>query len=310
MNVLDVQGIFRSYDGVNFVVQNLSFSIPKGTICGFIGPNGAGKTTTMRICATLDLADGGDVFVNGYNVNTHPREVRKHIGYMPDSFPVEPTILISEMLEFFGRAHGLYGQELRNMMDSVIAFTNLEGLLHKQFQELSKGMKQRAALGTILMHDPDLLILDEPAAGLDPRARIDLRNLLKLLAAQGKSVLISSHILSELSEICDQVVVLEQGKIQGNGVFTGLQTPKESKEFRLKTLADPEMVATYIATKEHVSNVSIKQEFLIFEFTGNEEDQAEFLADILAQGFKPIRFAAHEVNLEDIFMSVTKGYVQ
>ena len=186
-DVLIVKGLTKRYPGASVeAVSDLSFSLPKGSICGFIGPNGAGKTTTMRICSTLELPDMGEAFVDGYSVLSHPDEVRRRIGFMPDAFPIDPTIQVRDMLEFFGRAHGLWGQTLADMKTSVVEFTNLQDMLDKQFGALSKGMKQRAALATVLMHDPQLLILDEPAAGLDPRARSGAANLIDCWLTKGK----------------------------------------------------------------------------------------------------------------------------
>jgi len=309
--LLDVQNLFKSYDGIVNVVEDVSFSIPEGSICGFLGPNGAGKTTTMRICATLELPDDGDVFIDGFSVLSHPIEARTKIGFMPDAFPIEPTILAAEMLEFFGRSHGLYGKELKDMTDMVVEFTNLEPILPKQFGALSKGMKQRASLATILMHNPKLLILDEPAAGLDPRARIELRQLLKVLAEQGKSILISSHILAELSELCDQVVVIEKGRMRGQGdVRRLISETKEQGNFWLQTLADAEMVAAFLKSQENIEEVRAQKGIITFNFNGDLQEQAQLIQRLCEQEFYPVRFAEQETNLEDIFMSLTEGQVQ
>ena len=309
--LLDVQNLYKSYDGIVNVVDDVSFSIPEGSICGFLGPNGAGKTTTMRICSTLELPDSGDIFIDGFSVLSHPREARSKIGFMPDLFPIEPTIIVTEMLEFFGRSHGLWGPELKEMTNMVIEFTNLEPILSKQFGALSKGMKQRASLATILMHDPSLLILDEPAAGLDPRARIELRQLLQLLAERGKSILISSHILAELSELCDQVVVIEKGVMKGQGdVRKLLQETKEKGNFWLQTLADVEMVASFLSSQEHVEEVKHQNDIITFNYRGDLKAQSALIQSLCDNQFYPVRFAEQETNLEDIFMSLTEGQVQ
>src|SRR5262249_30758593 len=198
-------------------VNDVSFSLEAGTILGFIGPNGAGKSTAMRIIATLDVPNSGEVLLDGKSVVDHPDAARPLIGYMPDRYGTYEDMTVYEFLDFFGRAHGLKGKERRERVDSVIRFPGLGALAGKLTSALSKGMKQRVALGRTLLHDPKLLVLDEPADGLDPRARIELRELLKALAAQGKGVLISSHILTELSEICDSCAIIEQGKLLANG---------------------------------------------------------------------------------------------
>ena len=308
--MLDVQGIYKKYDSVN-VVEDLSFTLAAGDICGFIGPNGSGKTTTMRICATLLLPDLGDVLINGLSVLSYPREARRMIGFMPDAFPIEGNILTKDMIEFFGRSHGLFGSTLQSRMDDVIAFTNLETLLDKEFAALSKGMKQRAALATTLMHDPKLLILDEPAAGLDPRARIELRQLIRLLAEQEKTVLISSHILAELSEICNQVVVIEQGKLRGEGDIHSMQrSVHQSNALQVRCLCDAELVEAFLQQEEKVSNILIRKEEVYFDFDGDLEQQSSLIHRMCEQGLKPIRLREQEADLEEIFMSLTEGKVQ
>lgn len=330
--VLTVQGLTKRYMGATVdAVHDLTFSLPYGSVCGFIGPNGAGKTTTMRICSTLELPDSGDAWVGGYSVLSHPDEVRRQIGFMPDAFPVPEDIPVGEMLEFFGRAHGLWGTQLQSMTESVIEFTTLESMLAKPFGALSKGMKQRAALATVLMHDPQLLILDEPAAGLDPRARVELRTLMKLLAAQGKTVLISSHILAELSEVCDRAVVIEQGQLRGVRMLregqvmsevaapiqteSGLLTPNEPElrpamSVYVETIMHPEMVMEILSHQATVQDCTLHDQGLAFSFTGDRNAQAELLKHLVEQGCEPVQFSPKEVNLEDLFLSLTEGNVQ
>lgn len=326
-DVLIVKGITKRYSGaVVDAVSDLSFSLPKGSICGFIGPNGAGKTTTMRICSTLELPDTGEAFVDGYSVLSHPDEVRRRIGFMPDAFPIDPTIKVRDMLEFFGRAHGLWGQTLMEMKASVVEFTNLQDMLDKQFGALSKGMKQRAALATVLMHDPQLLILDEPAAGLDPRARVELRTLLRLLADQGKTILISSHILAELTEICTHAVVIEQGCLKANRSLTSVQETdsetqlstdgtedeflKPAVRLYVETLQHPEFVCKILIDTEGVIGAVPHESGVLVEFKGNKEEQADLLKLLVDSNVQPTRFVEQKMDLEDLFLSLTEGKVQ
>lgn len=324
--MLIVDGITKVYPGAAVeAVSNLSFALPKGSICGFIGPNGAGKTTTMRICSTLEMPDLGDVWVDGFSVLEYPDEVRKRIGFMPDAFPIDPAVLVEDMLEFFGRSHGLWGEELKTMTESVVAFTTLQDLLSKPFGALSKGMKQRAALATVLMHDPQLLILDEPAAGLDPRARVELRTLLQLLAEQGKTILISSHILAELTEICTHVVVIEQGKLKadrsllsGTDIETGKQLDTDaeggvrvvSTNLYLETLENAEFVCQLLPTIEGVLSCQPHDDGIALVFEGDREAQARLLKELVEQGVQPVRFVEQKMDLEDLFLSLTEGNVQ
>ncbi len=325
-DMLIVKGITKRYRGASVnAVSDLTFSIPKGSICGFIGPNGAGKTTTMRICSTLEQPDSGDVFVGGYSVLSHPHEVRQQIGFMPDAFPIDPTILVEDMLDFFGRAHGLWGEQLQTMRDSVVDFTNLTELLTKPFGALSKGMKQRAALATVLMHDPQLLILDEPAAGLDPRARVELRTLLQLLAEQGKTILISSHILAELTEICTHAVVIEQGQLKANrslvasNVASGVSEVTDDNEssnvhpmvqLYVETLTNVEFVCQLLGDYEGVESVQAHENGLVMTYRGDKARQAELLTFLVEREVQPIRFVEQKMDLEDLFLSLTEGNVQ
>lgn len=325
-NMLIVDGLTKCYPGAEVdAVSDLSFALPRGSICGFIGPNGAGKTTTMRICSTLEMPDRGDVWVDGYSVLEYPDEVRKRIGFMPDAFPIDPNVLVEDMLEFFGRAHGLWGDELAAMVESVVAFTTLEELLRKPFGALSKGMKQRAALATVLMHDPQLLILDEPAAGLDPRARVELRTLLQLLAQQGKTILISSHILAELTEICTHAVVIEQGKLKADRSLRshsaiqtdgGHSTDEEDGSFigtttlYLETLENAEFVCELLSSIEGIQSCQPHEQGVQLVFQGNREAQAQLLKVLVEKGVQPVRFLEQKMDLEDLFLSLTEGNVQ
>ena len=277
----------------------------------------------MRICSTLELPDSGNAFVGGHSILSHPDEVRKQIGFMPDIFPVPPEFPVGEMLDFFGRAHGLWGSGLRTMSESVIEFTNLSSMLRKPFGALSKGMKQRAALATVLMHDPQLLILDEPAAGLDPRARVELRTLLTILAEQGKTVLISSHILAELSEICDRAVVIEQGKMRAERTLKDGKVVSDNQEsgvnnevqslitpLYLETLVHPEMVLSLIESFPFIQACRLHEDGILLSFNGDKETQAEFLKTLVEKGLSPVRLVEQQVNLEDLFLSLTEGNVQ
>src|SRR5437588_4711046 len=199
----------KKYYGRTRAVDDISFAFSSGQIFGFIGPNGAGKSTTMRILATLDEPTDGDAFVDGVSVVEEPEKARKLIGYVPDSLPTHRDMSVDDYLDFFGRAYGLKGRHRRQVIERIEEFTNLTVIREKPLGALSKDMKQRVSVARALLHDPPVLIMDEPAAGLDPRARVELRELLKLLSWQGKAILISSHILTELAEICNGLVIIE-----------------------------------------------------------------------------------------------------
>ena len=195
---------------------DVTFEVPRGEVFGYIGPNGAGKTTSMRILATLDLPTYGDALVDGFSVVNDPDRVRRRLGFMPDYFGTYPNVNCYEYLDFFARAYGLVGRERHQAVQHTMGFTGLDRLADKPIRALSKGMKQRLCLGRAMIHNPSVLVLDEPAAGLDPRARIELREMIRQLAADGKTILVSSHILTELAEMCDRVGIIEQGRLAGD----------------------------------------------------------------------------------------------
>ena len=203
----------KKHYGRTRAVDDISFTFSSGEIVGFVGPNGAGKSTTMRIIATLDEPSSGDVFLDDISVVEEPDKAHRLIGYVPDTLPGHRDISVHEYLDFFARAYGIGTAARKKVVESIEEFTNLLGIREKHLNALSKGMRNRVSVARALVHDPAVLIMDEPAAGLDPRARIELRELLKVLSSQGKAILISSHILTELAEICTGAVIIERGRI-------------------------------------------------------------------------------------------------
>jgi ABC-2 type transport system ATP-binding protein len=310
MSRLDVRGITKRF-GALTAVREVAFAVAPGEICGFIGPNGAGKTTTMRICATLDLPDEGDVLVDGVSVLEEPRLARERIGFMPDSYGAYANTTVLDYLDFFARAYGLRGAQRADTIERVVAFTSLGEMLEKHVDALSKGMKQRLCLAKTLLHDPPVLILDEPAAGLDPRARVELRELVRALAGMGKAVLISSHILTELAEMCSAVAVIERGKLRGVGTVgdvTRAIVPRA--RLFLRALSGPEAAERALLERPGVLDVRRERDGVAFELEGGAEAQAELLAALVAAGLRPSELAARETNLEDVFLSLPAGPVQ
>ena len=213
---LEVENLVRWFDGVR-AVNGVSFVIPAGQVVGLIGANGAGKTTTMRLLATLDLPDRGVIRLGGIDIVERPNDVRRRIGWMPDYFPAYKDTTVGDYIDFFGRAHGLRGPELTRRVAEVTEFTDLGALAHRPMDQLSKGQTQRLCLARTLINDPEFLILDEPAAGLDPKARLEVKNLVRVLRERGKTILISSHILSELGEMCDTLIFMDRGAVMHHG---------------------------------------------------------------------------------------------
>ncbi len=330
MSLLEVTGLTRDY-GPFRAVDRISFSLDEGNILGFIGPNGAGKSTTMRILATLDVPTAGEVKLNGISAVDQPDKVRPLIGYMPDRYGTYDDMTVWEFLDFFARAYGLKGKEREARVQSVMEFAKLTELSDKLTSALSKGMKQRVALGRTLLHDPKLLILDEPADGLDPRARIELRELLRALADQGKAVLISSHILTELSEICDSCAIIEQGKLLATGkvseVLARTASGSAFSEVSVR-LALPEGGAReeglakcerLLIEQPRVAGVSREGHGLRVRLelqAGAEvppgwvdDTAARVLRTLIDQGVPVCSFQVREADLEDAFMTVTRGRV-
>jgi len=301
----------KKYFGPTRAVDDVSFELSSGQVVGFVGPNGAGKTTTMRILATLDEPTAGDALIDGVSVVEEPERARRLIGYVPDSLPAHRDISVHEYLDFFARAYGLKGARREKVVTSVEEFTNLAGIRDKTLNALSKGMKQCVSLARALLHDPPALIMDEPAAGLDPRARIELRELIRALSSQGKAVLISSHILTELAEICDGAVIIEHGKILMAGRVGELLTDNASRRVALiRVLSDREELYRELLQTPGVEAARLNGDEVMAEVNGDDEALCALLATLVGRGHRVIEFKQQRANLEEIFMSVTKGVVQ
>src|SRR5438105_3158094 len=235
--IVETRNLTKRY-GAFTALSDLNLSIEKGSIHGFIGPNGAGKTTTMRIIATLLEPSGGQAWVSGFPVTERPYEVRRRIGYMPDFFGVYDNMKVWEYLDFFAAAYNVRASRRGGMIDDLLALVDLSAKKDSFVDDLSRGMKQRLCLARTLVHEPDLLILDEPASGLDPRARIELRELLKELRNLGKTILVSSHILSELTEMCSHVAIIERGRLLVSGrVEDILQALQPAREIYVRVMS-------------------------------------------------------------------------
>ena len=297
--------------GETHAVRGVTFSVDAGQVFGFIGPNGAGKTTSMRILATLDEPSAGDAFVDGLSVVEDPDRVRRRLGFMPDYYGTYHNVNVLEYLDFFARAYGLRGKERRDAIRYAMDFTALEPLAMKPINGLSKGMKQRLALGRTMIHDPAVMVLDEPAAGLDPRARIELREMISRLADLGKAVLISSHILTELAEVCHSVGIIEQGQLLAVGTVDEISARVAAhSQVTLRVLSDAAAAAKWLEAHERTDSLQVDGLTLRFDHTGNEAAQAQLLADMVAAGLPVVEFGAKAISLEDVFLHVTEGRIQ
>jgi ABC-2 type transport system ATP-binding protein len=317
--VLEARGLVRGF-GDMLAVRDVSFAVRAGQIFGLVGPNGAGKTTTLKMLATLDPPGAGDAFVLGHSVAAEPEKARRFVGYMPDRGASFPHTTVLEHLDFFGRAFGLRGQARRDRITSLLQFLQLEALQDRLLDKLSKGMKQRVALARTLLNDPPVLLLDEPADGLDPRARIELRELLGILAREGKAIVISSHILTELSELCDACVIMEQGRTVATGAIGEILRPASEQrawlDIRLRIAgrfdagAAGKRCERALLEQAGVTDVSVSADDMRFRLEGDEQRAAAVLRALVSDGLPVCAFEIHAPNLEDAFMQVTRGNVQ
>lgn len=310
--MIELRGLHRSF-GKTRAVNDVNFAVERGQVFGYIGPNGAGKTTSMRILATLDQPSYGDALVDGFSVVNDPDRVRRRLGFMPDYFGTYANINVREYLDFYARAYGLRGGERTRALSYVMSFTKLDALAEKPIDGLSKGMKQRLCLGRALIHDPSVLVLDEPAAGLDPRARIQLREMIRALATEGKTVLVSSHILTELAEMCDLVGIIERGRLLAVGSVEEIQRgrqPRHATRVEVRLLDDASSLGNWLGGREHIADLSTAGATAAFTHSGDAEAEAALLKSMIEAGFRVVSFGSQAKTLEEVFMQVTEGHVQ
>lgn len=305
--MIDLQNVTKYYGPLK-AVDDLTFHVPEGEIFGFIGPNGAGKTTTIRMLATLLTPTEGTVKIAGIDPERDPRAVRRVIGYMPDSFGVYPDLAVWEYLDFFAAAYQVAPERKASLIDDVLELTDLTLKKMELVESLSRGMKQRLCLAKTLLHDPKLLLLDEPASGLDPRARIEIRELLKELKKMKKTILISSHILPELADFCTSIGIIERGKLVAAGSINEIQAKlQSSRTFRLTSLDPLDAVARFLQTAG--IEPEIVDGYLQFSSNHNEEQSSALLTSLIQQNFRITSFQPVTANLEDLFMQITRGEV-
>jgi ABC-2 type transport system ATP-binding protein len=290
-------------------LTDLNLQIDAGKVFGFIGPNGAGKSTTMLILSTLLTPTSGKAFVGGYDVVEQPKEVRKLVGYMPDFFGVYDHLKATEYLDFYAGAYHIPSAERPKLIGNLLELVNLSNKADGYVDSLSRGMKQRLGLARCLIHDPQVLILDEPASGLDPRARIEMREILKELRKMGKTVIISSHILPELSELCDEIGVIEKGKMIAYSPIAEIKASSKgvSSIMQLKVLAQGDQAQQILEDSPYVKLLDVQQEIIRFQFTGSEQDQVAILKGLIDQGIPVTNFNEVKENLEDVFLAITEG---
>ncbi|WP_429313590.1 ATP-binding cassette domain-containing protein [Paenibacillus mucilaginosus] len=305
--MIEIENLTKSY-GSFTALKSMNMSIEKGTVFGFVGPNGAGKSTTMSILATLLAPTSGSAKVGGYEVTENPKAVRSLIGYMPDFFGVYDQFKTTEYLHFYGASYGIPKAEREKMIPQLLELVNLTDKADFYVDSLSRGMKQRLCLARCLVHDPQLLILDEPASGLDPRARIEMREILKELKSMGKTILISSHILPELAEMVDEIGVIEHGELIAKGKVHEIQNRmRVQRVLHIRVMEGEKEAAEFLRDQPHVSMVLTDEQGIHVHFGGGDAEQSKLLQVLSGRGLPIITFGEAQTNLEDVFLEITRG---
>ena len=311
--IIEIQGLTKRY-GRLAAVNELDLTVEEGAVFGFVGPNGAGKTTTMRILATLLRPTAGEARVAGHSVLKNRREVRRAIGYMPDFFGVYGDMKVWEYLDFFASCYEIPAETRRGLVGDLLELVDLAHRREDYVDALSRGMKQRLCLARALAHDPQVLILDEPASGLDPRARVEIRELLRELQAMGKTIFVSSHILLEIEEICTHIGIIEAGQLVAAGTLAEVRRLiRAHREVRIGLMDRAAEAQAWLAGRPdvvHVEPVTGNGEgSLRVTFAGNDEALAQLLSELVSAGFSVTLFREEAGDLEDVFMRLTKGIV-
>jgi ABC-2 type transport system ATP-binding protein len=305
--VIETHDLTKQY-GSLYAIKGLELKLDQGDVFGFIGPNGAGKTTTMRILATLLNPTWGEAYVCGHSIYTKPKEIRRAIGYMPDFFGVYDDMKVIEYLEFFAAAYRIRGPQRRKICDEVLQLVDLTYKRDAFVTSLSRGMTQRLGLARVLLHDPQVLLLDEPASGLDPRARIEIRGLLKELRNMGKTIMISSHILPELADICNKIGIIEQGELVVNtDVASVMKQVRLQPTLHIRVTDDTEGAIRVIEQQPYVDQIESRDGMIVAILAQGTEDYSELPTSLIQAGYRLTMFKEDEPNLESAFMTLTKG---
>ena len=311
--IIEIKDLSKHF-GKRFAVNNISFNVERGEIFGLVGPNGAGKTTTMRMLVTLLQPDKGEIFVGGYSIRKQPNEVRRIIGFMPDSFGVYGDMTVQEYLDFFGACYKVPPDQRARLIVDLLELVDLGHRRDDMVDTLSTGLKQRLGLARVLIHDPNILVLDEPASGLDPRARVEIRELLLEIARLGKTIVFSSHILADVSELCTRVGIIEDGKLAAIGTLQQLsERVMPHRQLRIGLLDRAEEVQVTLQSSAGVAETRLlentERPTLEVDFIGDDEAIHQLLAKLLSQGYPVVHFSEETKNLEEVFMRTTRGIV-
>ncbi len=305
--MIETRDLTKVYGDLH-AISHLDIKLDAGDVFGFIGPNGSGKTTTMKILATLLNPTWGEAYVCGYSIYTRPKDIRRAIGYMPDFFGVYDDMKVIEYLEFFAAAYRIKGAQRRKKCDEVLDLVDLGYKRQALVTSLSRGMTQRLGLARVLLHDPQVLLLDEPASGLDPRARIEIRQLLKELRKMGKTIMVSSHILPELADICNKIGIIERGELLVNSdVEEVMRRVRRQPTLKIGVVGDSASAVRLLEGQPKVDRVAATNGVLTVTIAEGETDYSHLAGALVGAGFRLTLFKEEEVNLETAFMELTKG---
>ncbi len=305
--MIKTQDLTKAYGELR-AINNLTLELAEGDLFGYIGPNGSGKTTTMRILATLLQPTWGEAYVCDYSIYTHPKEIRRLVGFMPDFFGVYDDMKVIEYLEFFAACYRIKGPKRRRVCNEMLDLVGLDYKRDALVTSLSRGMTQRLGLARVLLHDPQVLILDEPASGLDPRARIEIRQLLKELRKMGKTIMVSSHILPELADVCNKVGIIERGELQVCAeVADVMRQVREQPVLNIGIVGDVDAAAKLLQSHDLVDQVEIRDGRLYATLNKGVQDYSDLPTVLIQAGYKLTTFKEDEINLETAFMALTKG---
>lgn len=313
--MLEINNLTKRY-GKFPALNDLNLQIKKGEVFGFVGPNGAGKTTTMRIVCGLLKATSGTVYVDGINAIERPEDIKKKVGYVPDFFGVYDNLKVMEYMDFYGSMYGMKKEDVAGIAEGLLELVNLSDKKEEFVDTLSRGMKQRLCVARALIHNPDLLVLDEPNSGLDPRARFEMKEVLKNLGAMGKTIIISSHILPELAEMCTSIGIMEHGSLIISGkVEDIMQKSKGTQPIHIRAMtpdyeneeAGHTFIATVLKEQPFVSRVSFTEEEILVSFTGDDKAAAMLLKNLFERNILVSNFYREKEDLESLFLEITGG---
>ncbi|MHC4175211.1 MAG: ABC transporter ATP-binding protein [Planctomycetota bacterium] len=305
MEVLEAKSIRKEF-GTVVAVNDVSLSVQKGQVLGLIGPNGAGKTTLLRILATILRPTSGSVRLLGYDLAKEYLAIRKHIGFLPDFFNLYNDLTLRECLEFFAKAYKVENDLIPKRVDEVLDYVELQNKRNDFIRHLSRGMVQRMGVGVLLVHDPDVFLLDEPASGLDPKARIQLRAVLKKLSSEGKTIIISSHILTELTGFCSHIALMNKSNIVLHGAVDDIQKQVfSSKKICVSVLDNCDQAVEIIKEFPHTKIETVKDNTITLEINADESELASLNSNLVTKGVKVFSFCEEKTDLEDLFMKIS-----